>query len=61
MFEKENTQFEYCKNMASSLIDIVGVYFLTFYSPVHDPARFLKHSRYRFKMIFIWPDLYHVF
>jgi len=39
MFEKENTQFEYCKNMASSLIDIVGVYFLTFYSPVHDPAR----------------------
>ena len=46
MFEKENTLFEYRKNLASSLIDIVGAYFLTFYSPVPDPARFPKPCRY---------------
>ena len=55
MFEKENTLFEYRKNLASSLIDIVGAYFLTFYSPVPDPARFWKPCRYGARTwLFVW-------
>tara|TARA_R110002020_G_scaffold38860_9_gene116447 strand:+ start:56362 stop:56664 length:303 start_codon:yes stop_codon:yes gene_type:complete len=42
MLEKESTLFEYCRNWASSLIEIVVAvpgHFFAFYSPVLDPAR----------------------
>jgi len=55
MFEKESAIFEYCKNWASPLIDIVVAFFLTFYSPVPDPARFPKPCRYGARTwLFVW-------